>query len=214
VRAEPLFRRLPRAVREQQMLDAAVTIFSRHGFHGASMDEIAELAGISKPMLYAYLGAKDELFSACVRREGERLVGALVSAFELTPGDVEPALDERLWQGLRAFFGFVAGHRDGWSMLYQQPRGEERFAGMLADLRERVIDLVAGLLRRAAAEADECADHEALDLLAQALVGAAEALADRLVAQPDGDPDLMATRLVSAVWLGADALLRGATWRP
>ncbi|MFD6734770.1 TetR/AcrR family transcriptional regulator, partial [Micromonospora aurantiaca] len=57
----PTFKRLPRAVREQQMLDAAVKVFSRRGFHAASMDEIADDAGISKPMVYAYLGTKEEL---------------------------------------------------------------------------------------------------------------------------------------------------------
>ena len=52
-------KRVPRAIREQQMLEAAVSVFGRLGFHAASMDEIAELAGISKPMVYAYLGTKE-----------------------------------------------------------------------------------------------------------------------------------------------------------
>src|SRR6266540_3491871 len=68
------FRRLPRQVREQQMLDAAVEVFSRRGYRQASMDEIAEMAGISKPMIYAYLGPKDELFAACITREAHLLV--------------------------------------------------------------------------------------------------------------------------------------------
>src|SRR5204862_679616 len=55
-------RRLPRSVREQQMLDAAVAVFSAAGYHAASMDEISGRAGISKPMVYAYLGTKEELF--------------------------------------------------------------------------------------------------------------------------------------------------------
>ena len=53
-----------RAVREQQMIDAAVEVFSRSGFHAASMDDVADVAEISKPMLYLYLGSKEELFSA------------------------------------------------------------------------------------------------------------------------------------------------------
>ncbi len=62
-------KRLPRAVREQQMLDAAVKVFARRGFHAASMDEIAEVAGISKPMVYAYLGTKDDSsWPACAAR--------------------------------------------------------------------------------------------------------------------------------------------------
>ncbi len=65
----PAFKRLPRAVRERQMLDSAVRVFSRRGYHAASMDEIAEDAGISKPMVYAYLGTKEEVFLAALHRE-------------------------------------------------------------------------------------------------------------------------------------------------
>ena len=61
-------KRLPRAVREQQMLDAAVKVFSQNGFRETSMDAIAAEAQISKPMLYLYYGSKEELFSACIAR--------------------------------------------------------------------------------------------------------------------------------------------------
>lgn len=59
------------------MLDAAVKVFSRRGFHAASMDEIADDAGISKPMVYAYLGTKEELFIACLHRESTRMMEAI-----------------------------------------------------------------------------------------------------------------------------------------
>ena len=62
-------RRLPRAVRERQILDAAVEVFSKHGYHLAAMDEISDVAGVSKPMIYSYLGAKEDLFVKCIRRE-------------------------------------------------------------------------------------------------------------------------------------------------
>ncbi len=62
-------KRLPRAVREQQMLDAAVEMFSVNGYHETSMDAIAARAEISKPMLYLYYGSKEDLFGACLDRE-------------------------------------------------------------------------------------------------------------------------------------------------
>ena len=67
-------KRLPRAVREQQMLDAAVQMFSVNGYHETSMDAIAAEAEISKPMLYLYYGSKEELFGACLDRELARFV--------------------------------------------------------------------------------------------------------------------------------------------
>ena len=92
VSSTPTFKRLPRAVREQQMLDAAVKVFSRRGFHAASMDEIAEDAGISKPMVYAYLGTKEELFVACLHREGTRLIEAIAGAAAPRPARRRAAL--------------------------------------------------------------------------------------------------------------------------
>ena len=71
-------KRLPRAVREQQMLDAAVQMFSVNGYHETSMDAIAAEAEISKPMLYLYYGSKEELFGAVLNRELGRFVEAVL----------------------------------------------------------------------------------------------------------------------------------------
>lgn len=203
------FKRLPRAVREQQMLDAAVRVFSRRGYHAASMDEIAEDAGISKPMVYAYLGTKEELFVACLHREGTRMMEAIAAA---AAPDL-PA-DERLWRGLRAFFGFVGAHRDGWAVLYRQARGEQPFAGELATMRARLVEVVAGMLDHALrAEGREVAGTE-LEVVAYALVGASESLADWLADHPEADPERTATRMMNVAWLGAGQLLRGVTWQP
>src|ERR1700754_4520796 len=160
VPGRPTFKRLPRAVREQQMLDAAVRVFSRRGFHEASMDEIADEAGISKPMVYAYLGAKDDLFRACVNREGTRLLESIVA----TVSEDLPA-DEQLWRGLRGFFGFVGAPREGWAVLYRQ--------ATLSELRARIVEVVAGLLRRAVRTHGAEASETDLTASAYALVGRA-----------------------------------------
>lgn len=137
----PLRKRLPRQVRERQMLDAAVAVFSRRGFHLASMDDIAEVAGVSKPMIYAYLGSKDDLFIACIHRETQRLMELITAA---VPAGLPP--DERLRRGLLAFFEFVTEYRDGWIMLYRQARVHGTFAGEITAARGRIIIMVAGLL--------------------------------------------------------------------
>ncbi|MEU4771248.1 TetR/AcrR family transcriptional regulator [Micromonospora sp. NPDC023644] len=205
----PTFKRLPRAVREQQMLDAAVKVFSRRGFHAASMDEIAVDAGISKPMVYAYLGTKEELFVACLHREGTRMMQAIAGA---AAPDL-PA-DERLWRGLRAFFGFVGAHRDGWAVLYRQARGEQPFAGELAGMRARLVEVVAGMLDHALRAQGREAGETDLEVVAYALVGATESLADWLADHPEADPEKTATRMMNVAWLGAGQLLAGVTWHP
>ncbi|MEU8069230.1 MULTISPECIES: TetR/AcrR family transcriptional regulator [unclassified Micromonospora] len=205
----PTFKRLPRAVREQQMLDAAVKVFSRRGFHAASMDEIADDAGISKPMVYAYLGTKEELFIACLHRESTRMMEAIAGA---AAPDL-PA-DERLWRGLRAFFGFVGAHRDGWAVLYRQARGSQPFAAELAAMRGRLVEVVAGMLDHALRASGREIGATDLEVVAYGLVGASESLADWLADHPEADAGKTATRMMNVAWLGADQLLRGVTWHP
>ncbi|MEE3919163.1 TetR/AcrR family transcriptional regulator [Micromonospora sp. BRA006-A] len=209
VSSTPTFKRLPRAVREQQMLDAAVKVFSRRGFHAASMDEIADDAGISKPMVYAYLGTKEELFIACLHRESTRMMEAIAGA---AVPDL-PA-DERLWRGLRAFFGFVGAHRDGWAVLYRQARGSQPFAAELAAMRGRLVEVVAGMLDHALRASGREIGATDLEVVAYGLVGASESLADWLADHPEADAGKTATRMMNVAWLGADQLLRGVTWHP
>lgn len=86
-------KRVPRAIREQQMLDAAIAEFARLGFHDASMDDIAAGANVSKPMVYAYLGAKEDLFVACLHREATRLMQSIADVV-----DAELGPEEQLWK--------------------------------------------------------------------------------------------------------------------
>jgi AcrR family transcriptional regulator len=187
------------------MLDAAVRVFSGRGFHAASMDEIAETAGISKPMVYAYLGTKEELFIACVHREATRLMEAIASVVEL-----DLPIEEQLWRGLRAFFAFVGAHREGWSVLYRQARGQQPFAVEVAAMRRRMVDVAAGVLARMIESAGARTPHpDDLTAMAYALVGAGESLADWVVDHAEEDPEVTATRMMNFVWLGANDLLRG-----
>ena len=71
---------VPRADREQQILDAAVAEFAERGYAHASMAVIAGRAGISKPLVYEYFGSKEGLYLACLNRAGTHLVGRVADA--------------------------------------------------------------------------------------------------------------------------------------
>lgn len=208
---QPRVRRLPRAVRERQILDAAVAVFSHRGYHAASMDEVSDVAGISKPMVYAYLGSKEELFATCIRREAERMMTALAEAIQ---PDINP--DEQLWQGLRAFFEFIGGNRDSWLVLHRQASTQGGpFVQELTAMRGRTIQLIGALLARAAAE-ESLAEWqvEETDAVAAALVGAGESLADWWFDHPDETPKAMASRLMNVVWMGLGSVMTGNFWHP
>ncbi|WP_201776436.1 TetR/AcrR family transcriptional regulator [Streptacidiphilus carbonis] len=211
----PKAKRVPRAQREQQMLDAAVRVFSRSGYHAASMDEIAEECQVSKPMLYLYLGSKEELFAACIRREADRLIEAVGQA-------AEPGLEagEQLRRGLTAFFAFVAEHRESWIVLYQQARAQgEPVVEEVAACRRQVTAAVTALVRRAALDsvpaprAGERPDRGEAAAVAQAIVGAADALAGWVLDTGPEPPEETARRLMSVIWIGLEPRLHGARYR-
>ncbi len=212
-------KRVPRAQREQQMLDAAVKVFSRSGYHAASMDEIAEECEVSKPMLYLYLGSKEELFAACIRREADRLIARFAEA-------ADPSLDpgEQLFRGLTAFFAFVAEHRDSWIVLYQQARAQgEPVVAEVAAARAEVSSAVTALLRRAVREAagddvpgpragEGRPDRGEAAAMAAIITGAADALAGWVLDSSPEPPEESARRLMSVIWIGLEPRLRGARY--
>src|ERR1700756_3236801 len=103
-------KRLPRAVREQQMLDAAVLMFSRNGYHETSMDAIAAEAEISKPMLYLYYGSKEELFGACLDRKLSRFIEAVRADISFTR-DLKQSPKDLLSTTIRAFMHYIDANR-------------------------------------------------------------------------------------------------------
>jgi AcrR family transcriptional regulator len=204
-------RRLPREVRERQILDAAVLVFSRHGYHDASMDEVSEVAGVSKPMIYAYLGSKEDLFGACIRREAQLLFEAVTAGVR---GELAP--DMQLWHGLAAFFRFVGEHRESWRVLHRQAASHGGpFSDEVVAMRDRAITLVDGLLVRSARRRglDEQATR-ATEAMAAALVGSAESLADWWLDHPDISDKLLASWLMNLAWMGFGDLVAGKVWTP
>ncbi|MFF0476705.1 TetR/AcrR family transcriptional regulator [Streptomyces sp. NPDC004284] len=207
-------RRLPRVVRERQMLDAAVRCFARSGYQAASMDEIAELAGASKPLVYLYLGSKEELFTTVIRREAGALLGA-VAAGVGGVGGAEVPPDERLWAGLLAFFTYAAEHPDSWVVLNRRARTHgEPFAGEAARMRDEVVGFVAGLIGEAVGEADVALGGRDVEALAQALVGSAESLAGWANETPGVTAKEAAATLMNFAWAGLGNLMKSERWSP
>jgi AcrR family transcriptional regulator len=193
-------------------MDCAIKVFARRGYSAASVDEIAELAGVSKPLVYLYLESKESLFLACLRREELRLV----EAFQGAASEVGTS-ELRLWAGIRSFFAFVAEHRDGWAVLHRQAPGlSEAIATETARVRQGVLAEVRSLVREGIALSPTPAhlgDADA-DFVAHALVGAADSLTDWMVRHPGESPERVTLRLMGMVWVGMRQVLGGEIWAP
>jgi AcrR family transcriptional regulator len=195
------------------MMDAAVRVFGRRGYSGASMDEVAELAGVSKPLVYLYLKSKEELFTACIRREAN----ALTEAVRGGVGDAALPADRQLWEGLHAFFRHTAENPDGWAVLHVQARTHgEPFAAEVAAMRAELVVFVTQLIAveaRAAHRDPDLPEREVAGL-AQALVGAAESLAAWANATEGVSARQAAGTLMNFAWAGLGDLTAGRPWTP
>ncbi|MEU6810972.1 TetR/AcrR family transcriptional regulator [Streptomyces sp. NPDC046831] len=218
-------KRMPRAVREQRMLDAAVRTFGQRRYRAASMGGSAEPAGVSKPLVHLCLNAEQDLFTACIRREAAALTAAVRAG-------VRPELpaDRRLSDGLCAFFTHTARHPDGWRIPHLQARTHgEPFAAGISAMREEFVAFVTRLIAVAAREgrarcsgaAGGSGDHREAELperevagLAEALVGAAESLAAWADATPGVTARQAAATLVNFACADLGNLMEGRPWTP
>ena len=160
-------RRLSRAERERQILDAAVRVFSERGFQQASMDAVAKLVGVTKPVLYSHFGSKDGLLLACIARARAELL-------EVTSAAVASATsaEDALRRGTRAFCDYLDSQGPAWMLLYTEADTGSGQQG-LEEIRQQQVDFIVGLL--AAARPD--VEQQRVEGWAQIIVGATERLA-------------------------------------
>ena len=195
------------------MLGVARRTFAQRGYHAATMDEIAAAVGVSKQMVYNYLGSKEELYLAVYReacRELEQSIDA-AAATATTP-------DGQLWGGLLAFFAFVDEQREAWSIVVGMAGGgaANPFASEVARLRGDVVRQVAQLFAeaRVAAGLDDGIGSDDTEPAARVLVAAAEAVAAWWLEHPEVAREVAAQRLMEIAWVGLGGLVSGETWSP
>lgn len=188
--------RLTADARREQILDVAVDVFGRSGYHGASMNDIAEAAGVTKPVLYQHFDSKSDLYRALLGAVGDRMLDAIAkAAADATDGK---SLTQ---QGFRAYFRWVAHRHDEFMLLFGgSARHDAEFSGQIQQITNDAAAAIAPLI---AVDIDP--DHR--DTLAHALVGLAEGASRRLIGLgQDFDPDEVAREVSALAWAGLRAV--------
>src|SRR5487761_1621127 len=106
--------RLPRLARRRQLLDAAMEVFVARGYHAAAMDEIADRAGVSKPVLYQHFPGKQDLYLALLDESVGRLVEAVTGAIRSTTDN-----RQRVNATFAAYFEYVAEHSGTFKLVFE-----------------------------------------------------------------------------------------------
>jgi AcrR family transcriptional regulator len=130
------YRRLSVEERRSQLIDAALSLFAHRAPEDVSLDDVAEAAGVSRPLVYRYFpGGKQQLYEAALRSAADELEQCFVEP-------PEGPLTQRLSRALDRYLAFVDGHDAGFAALLQ--------GGSVVET-SRTTAIVDGV-RRAAAE--------------------------------------------------------------
>jgi AcrR family transcriptional regulator len=192
--------RLPAEQRRRQLLDVACDVFAASGFHGTSMDDVAEAAGVTKPVLYQHFPSKRALYSELLTDVETQLLDQITRATEHAPtgrGRVE--------EGFAAYFRFVTHNDAGFRLLFgASVRNDPGFTIVVQRAIDEIADVIAGLI-----EIESTEEHRRV--LAHALVGMAEATSRRLKrTDAERDPQLLAHWLAEMAWFGLRGVRAGA----
>jgi len=172
--------RLPREERRRQLLSAAQEVFVSNGFHGAAMDEIAEAAHVSKPVLYQHFPGKRELYMALLDNHLNTLTEFLRTALNSTTDN-----KLRVRETMRAYFRFVAQDSQGHRMVFESDlTSDAEVSARIEEFNARFANNIAGVIAE-----DTKLSHVEATLLGRALAGMAQVSA-RYWLETDGDLDI------------------------
>jgi AcrR family transcriptional regulator len=188
---------LPAAERRQQLLDVALETFSKQGFHQTSMNDIADAAGVTKPVLYQHFGSKRDLFLELLRELGGRLREAVGKAAVEAGGP-----RQQVENGMRAYFRWVEDHRAGFEILFDgDTRRDREFMSEAAKVEGEIAETIASLI------VVEGLDGERRRLLAYGIVGLSETTCRHwLHNKLDLSPEELAAQVAELAWGGLRGL--------
>jgi AcrR family transcriptional regulator len=186
--------RLPRRERRAQLLDAAREVFVAQGYHAAAMDDIAEAAGVSKPVLYQHFPGKLDLYLALLDASSDALVAAVHSALASTSDN-----KLRVQATVQAYFDFVDDPGGAFRLIFESDLTNE---AAVRDRVDRTNDSCAHLVSKVIAEDTGLTEAEAM-LLAAGLTGQAQIAARHWLREGSSIRKDDAARLVSTLsWRG------------
>jgi len=157
--------RLPRGARRLQLLRAAQDVFVAQGYHAAAMDDIADRAGVSKPVLYQHFPGKRELYLALLEEHVSELADKVAESLSGTDDN-----RARVHRTVEAYFGFIDAEGEAFRLVFESDLRNDADVRAIVDRGTQVcVEAIAEVIA-----ADTGADPERALLLAAALTGLSE----------------------------------------
>ena len=157
--------RLPRDQRRVQLLDAASEVFTSKGYHAAAMDDIADAAGVSKPVLYQHFPSKLDLYLALLDQSCDRLVDVVGEALASTDNNAD-----RVIATVAAFYEFISSTGGEFRFVFESDMtGDGAVQRRLSRVNDEISDAIAEVIA-----GDTSLPPQQAKLLAVSLVGIAQ----------------------------------------
>ena len=186
--------RLTAAARREQLLAVALEVFSRNGFHATSMNDVADAAGVTKPVLYQHFASKRELYLALLHEEGARLL----RRHRQGHGQRGRHPGAQVEQGFVAYFRWVADDRDAFLLLFGSgARRDEEFADEVRRVEDAIAAAIAPLI-----QADIDADHQQHPGLRARRAGRGHEPPPRAARRRRSTPTALARQVADLAWAG------------
>lgn len=197
--------RVPRAFREEQLLDVAQALFAKQGYQGTSIEDIAAAAGVTRPMVYNYFESKDGIYLACLRRARSKLEDGMKNAVS---GDSAQDASLQLERMIRTYFEFVETNGAAWDVLFG---GGAAVAGPAATEARRLRFVTVGHIAQLL-KAHVTPELEDADLMAfsHIMSGGGEQLAKWWRERPDLPREHMVRCMHSLFWFGLQRIVVAA----
>ena len=189
------------------ILDSALEVFGARGYHGASIDEIAQRAGISKALIYEHFPSKKDLHVSLLERHVQDIFGRLArSADTSEPGEV------RLRKGVDAFLEWVETHPGAFRLLFRDSL-EPDVAEVLERLQAQASGAITALMATEPIELgpgeDPATLRLAVETFAQQLSGGVQFLAIWWRGHPEVSREFLVNRVMDYAWLGLERVRAG-----
>lgn len=192
--ARPRGGRLPRRERRAQLLESALEVFVQHGYHAAAMDDIAERAGVSKPVLYQHFPGKLDLYLALLDASCDAVIDNCRQALASTHDN-----KQRVGAAIAAFYDYVGKDTGAFRLVFESDLTNEPAVRLhIERVTSECAELIAAVIHD-----DTGLPDPASRLLAVSLVGMAQVSARFWLAEAGGLDRDEATALVSGLaWRG------------
>lgn len=186
--------RLPRKARREQLLAFAQEVFVTRGYHAAAMDEIAERAGVSKPVLYQHFPSKLDLYLALLEQSSQDLVARVQDALDGTDDN-----QRRVRAAIDAYFGFVDDEAAAFRLVFESDLTNEPAVAAIVE----GADLQCALSISHVIAADAGLPEDQAMLVAMGLVGMAQTAARYWLREKGAIPRGEASKIMSVLaWRG------------